>query len=34
MDNLQVYEVLDNCVDEVQGGHADKITVRLLFRAV
>ena len=27
--DVQVYEVLDNCVDEVQGGHADKITVSL-----
>ena len=24
---VQVYEVLDNCIDEVQGGYADHVKV-------
>jgi len=24
---MQVYEVLDNCIDEVQGGHAQNVKV-------
>lgn len=30
---MQVYEVLDNCIDEVQGGYADTIKVRHLIRS-
>ena len=26
---MQIYEVLDNCIDEVQGGHAQNVKVQL-----